>query len=75
MRAGLENSEIEGLSLAYTSGEEYRSGSEIGIQNVRFPLDVKIKYRAWNQLHTAQYDVVFEFTIIELGTWEVTITN
>lgn len=75
MLGGNENSEVEDLSLAYTSGTEYRNVGLYGIQNSTVPVDVTIRYRTWNQLHTAQYDVVFEFTILEPGTWKVTLTN
>jgi len=75
LMGGTENTTIEDFSLAYDSGEEYRTGPIIGIQNVRFPVDVKVKYRSWNKLHTSQYNVIFEFTITEPGTWDVMISN
>ncbi len=72
---GTENTEIEDFSLAYTNGSEYRNVGTYGIQNTNVPLDVTVRYRTWNQLHSAQYDVLFEFTIIDPGTWNVTIIN
>lgn len=72
---GRINSDIEELSIATDSGEEYRSGSAIGIQSISFPLEVKITYRTWNQLHSSQSNVIFEFTINEPGNWEITIKN
>jgi hypothetical protein len=75
LQGGSENSSIEDFSLAYDSGEEYRTGSLLGIQNVRFPVAVKVRYRAWNQFHTAQYNVIFEFTVNDPGTWDVMISN
>jgi hypothetical protein len=75
LQGGTENSGIEDFSLVYSSGEEYRNGSIIGIQNVMYPVDVKIRYRSWNQLRTAQYNVIFEFTIVDPGTWEIMISN
>jgi hypothetical protein len=75
MLGSVENTGIEGLSLAYDSGQEYRTGSWIGIQNPFFPIDVKITYHTWNQLHTAQYYVIYEFRINVPGAWEVVITN
>lgn len=72
---GRINSDIEGFSMVSDSGEEYQAGTSIGIQNLRFPLEVKIRYRTWNQLHTSQSNVVFEFTIHDPGRWEVTLTN
>jgi hypothetical protein len=75
MLGGGFNSSVEDLSLAYDSGEEYRNGQIYGIQNTKFPLKVKVKYRSWNQLRTSQIDVQFEFTINFPGTWDVEITN
>jgi hypothetical protein len=72
---GSDNSTVENFSLAYDSGDEYRLGSSYGIQNATFPMYVKVTYRTWNQLHTIQYDVIFEFTLNEPGTWEVVLNN
>jgi hypothetical protein len=75
MQGGAENTTIEEFSLAYDSGEEYRMGNVYGIQNSSVPLDVKIRYRTWNQLHSVQYDVFFDFVINDPGTWEVVLSN
>lgn len=75
MQGGMDNITIQDFSLAYDSGDEYRNGPIIGIQNVRFPLRVYVRYRTWNQLHSAQYDVFFDFSINEPGSWDVVITN
>ncbi len=72
---GSENSEIEDFSLAYSSGSEYRNVGTYGIQNSSLPLDVTVRYITWNQLHSAQYDVLFEIVILEPGTWNITIIN
>ncbi len=75
MLGGSDNSDIEDFSLAYSSGTEYRVGPVYGLQNVSLPLDVTVKYRTWNQIHSTQYDVVFEFIIFDPGTWSVVLTN
>ncbi len=75
LQGGSDNTNIQELSIVYSSGDEYRMGNIYGIQNTVFPLDVKIRYTTWNQLHTARYNVVFEFKINDPGVWEVTITN
>lgn len=75
LQGGSDNTTIEDFSLAYDSGGEYRVGNTFGIQNTLIPLDVKVRYRSWNQLHSTQYDVIFEFTINDPGTWDVAITN
>lgn len=75
MQAGSDNPNLEDFSLAYDSGTEYRNGIYYGLENVRFPLNVKIKYRTWNQLRTTQYNVIFEFVINEPGNWDVMVSN
>ena len=75
LQAGSDNLDIERFSLAYSSGSEYQSGRMFGIQNVLFPLDVKVKYMLWNKLRTGQLEVIFEFTIFEPGAWEITLNN
>lgn len=75
-QAGRDNSSgIVDFSLAYDSGSEYRNGSYYGIDNIIFPVTVKVKYRTWNLLRTTQYDVQFEFLINERGSWDVVISN
>jgi hypothetical protein len=74
-QGGIDNIAIEGFTMAYDSGNEYRSGNYYGLDNVRFPLSVKVKYRSWNQLMTSQYNVIFEFIINEPGSWDVVIYN
>jgi len=73
-RGGAENADMDGLDLFYNSGDEYHSDSYVGIQNPRFPIDIKVKFRAMNYFHTQSHDVIVEFTINEPGTWEVVIT-
>jgi hypothetical protein len=48
MRGGIENSGLSDLTFAYTSGNEYKLGVSTGLQNVSFPVYLKIKFRAWN---------------------------
>ena len=75
MHGGVENSEIVDFSLAYTSGNEYRNGYIYGIQYTAVPLEVTVRYTTWNQLHSVQYDVLFEFSIREQGVYNVILTN
>jgi hypothetical protein len=69
------NTNIEEFSMAYDSGSEFQMGSSVGIQHIQFPLTVKITYRTWNQFHSSQSDVTFEFELFEPGKWELTLTN
>jgi hypothetical protein len=75
MQNAVENNDIEDFSLSYDSGNEYRMGSIHGIENITFPLYVKVTYRSWNASRTGRFDVAFEFTINDPGVWNVTIFN
>jgi hypothetical protein len=75
MQGGMDNVDIEAFSLAYSSGDEYRSANIYAIQHVKFPINVKITYSTWNQLHQSKYNVSFEFTINDPGSWDVTLYN
>ena len=75
LMGGSDNTEIEDFSLGYSSGSEYRNANTYGIQNVSLPLDVVIRYRTWNLLHTVQYEALFELTIFDPGTWNIAISN
>lgn len=75
MQNGHENTDIEDLSLAYDSGNEYQMSNLYGIENTALPLYVKVTYRTWNISHAVQNDVTFEFTIYAPGTWDVTLFN
>ncbi len=74
-QAGRFNNDIEEFTMVCDSGEEYISGRFYAIQNAILPYSVSIKYRTWNALHTSQSEVVFEFTINDPGTFEVTLHN
>lgn len=69
------NSDVTSFSVASDSGDEFQQGTITGIEHARFPLDIILKYRTWNQLRTAQHNVIFEFTITDPGKWEVIVTN
>jgi len=75
MMGGTENSQVEDLTLAYSSGTEYRNGATYGIQNTTLPLDVTVRYKTWNQLHTIQYEVLYEFIILDPGVWNVSVVT
>jgi len=73
--AGSFNTDIDGWTMDTSSGELITSGRKPGLENAVVPYTVRIKYRVWNQMHSSQHDVLFDFTINEPGTFEVTITN
>jgi hypothetical protein len=73
--SGKNNTGIEGFTMVSGSGTEYQSGAFYGIENASVPYSVSIRYRTWNNMHSTQRDVVFEFMINEPGTFEVSISN
>jgi hypothetical protein len=75
LQNGDDNTDIEDFYMAYDSGSEYRMSNIYGIQNVIYPLHLKVTYRSWNTFHAVQNDVRFEFTIYSPGTWNVTLFN
>jgi len=74
LRAGVANAAMSGFTLAYTSGNEFRAGSYIGLNNLEFPVDIKVTFNAYNYFRTAQYEVIFEFTINEPGCWNINVS-
>jgi hypothetical protein len=75
LQGSMDNLLVENFSLVYSSGDEFRSGGIYGIQNVKFPVDVKVMYTTWNPFRTTQFNIVFEFTINDPGAWDVTLYN
>lgn len=75
LQNGIDNPDIEDLSIMYDSGSEYRMGHIYGVENTSLPLYVKVTYRAWNTFHAVQNDVVYEFVIYHPGIWDVNIWN
>ncbi len=75
MQAGSHNDSIEDLLLGYDSGSQFFSGPVTGLENVVFPVDVRITYRSWNQLRTSQFNVTFEISVNDPGTWEIILFN
>lgn len=75
MRGGTDNTDIEEFSLASTSGSETRNMNYYSIAGVNFPVEITVRYRVWNQMHTFQTEALFEFSIFEPGSWEVSILN
>jgi hypothetical protein len=76
-QAGTYNRTVSNLTTNYSNGAAYSTGDlgGMGVQNVTFPIDVKIKYTTLNKIESTQYDVIFEFTITDPGSWEVIIHN
>jgi hypothetical protein len=74
-QGGMANSSVMDLMIGASNGLEFRSGSQIGYQQVTFPFEAKITYKTWNPLRTVLLDCTLEFIITEPGRWEVRIEN
>jgi len=74
LRGGVENAGIIEAYVTQSSGEDFRDGSVYGIQNPKFPLDVKIRFTATSALGTTRFDVFFDFRINEPGSWDVRVS-
>jgi hypothetical protein len=72
---GKENKDLTDFNFGYDSGNEYRSGSIYGLDNVKFPLNVKLRYTTWDKMHTSQIPVSFECVINDPGVWDIIILN
>jgi hypothetical protein len=77
LQGGIDSRNVVNLSVISTTGSNYSTGHSggFGIKNIYYPVDVKIKYSTWNKVQTVQYEVFFEFTINEPGSWEVVLNN
>jgi hypothetical protein len=74
-QSGADLGSVGDLSFNYSSGDEYRDGRVYGIQNVHYPVTVRIRYKTMNLMRSTQINVEFEFRINSPGTWEVIINN
>ena len=72
---GAPNNTIQDFSMTYSSGDEFNPGNAYGIQNITFPVTVRITYRTWNVMRTVMTDCTFEFRINEPGSWDVNVQN
>jgi len=72
---GAPNTSVQDFSMTYSSGDEFRPGNAYGIQNVTFPITVRLTYRTWNIFRTVQTDCTLEFRINEPGSWDVNVQN
>jgi len=72
---GSPNTSVQDFSMIFSSGEEFRITNAYGLQNVTFPVTVRLTYLTWNVMHSIQTQVTLEFRINEPGNWDVNIQN
>jgi hypothetical protein len=75
LQGGADNRSVSNLSITSSSGDEFRTDRVYGLEKVKFPLDVKVRYTSRTMFGTSQFTVNFDFRINEPGVWDVTITN
>jgi hypothetical protein len=74
-QSGSDNRAISNLNLVYSSGNEFRDGGIYGIENVMFPITIKIRYDTPNVMKSSSFTVIFECIINDPGSWDVIISN
>jgi len=72
---GAPNNSVQDFSMTYSSGDEFNPGNAYGIQNITYPVTVRLTYRTWNAFRTVMTDCTFEFRINEPGSWDVNVQN
>jgi len=72
---GMPNTDIDDFRMIASNGTHFDLGRSFGVENIVFPVQVKISYRSWNKLHTSQHYCSFEFEISQTGDWHVILTN
>lgn len=71
MRQGMINSSVSNLSIKPSSG----TVNCMIIDNIQYPVTVKIEYETLSKLNTYMYPVIFEFEITDPGEWLLVINN
>lgn len=73
VRGGNNLNEVNNLRISSTSGHEDYNASKLEINDIVFPLDIKLDFSVPNLLKNSNYDCIFYFTINETGSWDVII--
>jgi hypothetical protein len=63
------------VQLIGSSGKELNINPKLGYEEVTFPFRGSIRYKAWNQLRTTQFEILLEIEVSEPGNWVVEIQN
>lgn len=72
-RSGSSSYSIDGLLMQGSSGTESVTTAFTGFQNVSFPFEGKVQFKAPNVLNTVINNYEVRFTINQPGEWVVTI--
>lgn len=71
MSNGMNNTSISDLTIHASTGIV----NYLTIEDIQYPVRVKIQYKTSSKLNTYMYPVIFEFEISDPGEWLLTINN
>lgn len=72
---GSPNTTLTNLSINAPFGDEITVGTSRGLENIVFPVTIRISYETMNKVNTNRYNSIFEFEITDPGDWVVDIYN
>lgn len=64
---------ISNITMTYSSGSETWQSTFIGLENVEFPFEGRLRFNAPNAFNTAMLNCDLKYLINEPGAWVVTI--
>lgn len=68
-------SDFQDVQINGSTGSEINLNPKLGYENVVFPFKGSIRFKTWNKLRTAQFEVLLEIEISQPGNWVVEIQN
>lgn len=69
MSSGVTLRGVEDMRMVGSSGTPMSSNSYIGFDNVNFPFEGNIRFKASNKMGTVLYDREVRFKVNEPGLW------
>lgn len=73
MQSGIALRKIEDVNLVGNSGNHISADQSIGFENVNFPFEGSIRFKASNRMGTVVLDREVRFAVTEPGHWVVRI--
>ncbi len=73
MQAGRVIRNLEDMQLIGSSGNHLATQNFIGFENLVYPFEGTVRFKASNQMGTATYDREVRFVVIEPGRWVLRI--
>jgi hypothetical protein len=72
-QGAVEYGGIKSVDIAYNSGVLFRDGNIHGVQDPKYPIEIRIHFTTTDRFGTGQFDADLDFTISEPGAWDVRI--